>query len=646
MKRTYSTNRIVVFSFIVISFATLSAGLFMFFTNADVKKEVPKVSSNIIQTPRPTILPSVYPACDGFGEDKKWGLIDAKGDFVVEPKYDEIADFQENGYAVVKNIIDSKNDYKQLVGLIDSTGKEVLPLIYSSISDFKEGLSSLTVEGSKEVKVINEKLEKVFSLKADYIEDFHDGVAVYSKTVKDEYLSGYVDKSGKILAKAIFAFAGGTVFGGKALASDFDSEGNARIIDTSGKILVDLSQYINVSQLENGLLTFANVQDGKVGLMDMNGKVIIQPAYANIDEFMDGFAVVSMSDDSKNKTGVIKENGDIVIPVKVQNIQNFGKGMFGVYKNLFEDGWGRFESQYAKNALMDVSGKLLTDYRFYNVSRNIDGNYSVSDGVKTFLVDQKGEELKDFPMVSGVGTITKIGALYKCDIDGILSYVDSNGKKVWKQDMVQSVAPYISAETAVFRNDYLRVVKYPVFSLSEHKNVQNQINARVKKIFINHITPTKEWDLEFETIDIHFGTKMTGDILTVILEGDVYPIGAVHGNSFKEIYHFDIWSGETFDLSDLFKDGIDYKSKLNAIIRKQAMKETGGYFEPAKITINGKNTVFDVSKKAVTIYFMPYEVAPYAAGMPEFEIKFFEIESIINKDGAFWTALQAEGPQP
>ncbi|MEI6602992.1 MAG: WG repeat-containing protein, partial [Clostridia bacterium] len=196
MKRTYSTNRIVVFSFIVISFATLSAGLFMFFTNADVKKEVPKVSSNIIQTPRPTILPSVYPACDGFGEDKKWGLIDAKGDFVVEPKYDEIADFQENGYAVVKNIIDSKNDYKQLVGLIDSTGKEVLPLIYSSISDFKEGLSSLTVEGSKEVKVINEKLEKVFSLKADYIEDFHDGVAVYSKTVKDEYLSGYVDKSG------------------------------------------------------------------------------------------------------------------------------------------------------------------------------------------------------------------------------------------------------------------------------------------------------------------------------------------------------------------------------------------------------------------------------------------------------------------
>jgi len=646
MKKTFGSNGTIVFAFVVISLVALAVCVFLFVTGTPTKKPAVLGAKNVlaVQTPKPSFVPTLYPACDGFGEDKKWGLIDAKGDFVVEPKYDEIADFQENGYAVVKNIIDSKNDYKQLVGLIDSTGKEVLPLIYSSISDFKEGLSSLTVERSKEVKVINEKLEKVFSLKADYIEDFHEGVAVYSNDTSEEYLRGYVDKSGKLLTKAIYGLAG-TVFDGKALVSELDSDGYARIIDTSGKTLVDLSQYINVSQLENGLLTFANY-NAKVGLMDMNGKVIIQPAYDNIDEFIDGFAVVSKSDDSKNKTGVIKENGDIVIPVKAQNIQNFGKGMFGVYKNLFEDGWGRFESQYAKNALMDVSGKLLTDYQFYNVSRNIDGNYSVSDGVKTFLVDQKGVELKNFSRIKGVGTITKIGSLYKCDIDGILSYVDSNGKLIWKQNLLREIAPYIGAKTTIFRNDYLRVVRYPVILGSINENVRKIINMEIEKKFKTMITPSKESDLQTESIEIDFDAKITGNLLTITLDGYDYPIGAAHGTSLKDIYHFDITTGKIFDFADLIISGSDYESKLNSIIRKQAMKEKDRYYEPSKISINGKDTLFDVSKNSLKIVFTPYEIAPYAAGMPEFEIKFSEIESIINKDGAFWTALQAEGPQP
>ena len=76
------------------------------------------------------------------------------------------------------------------------------------------------------------------------------------------------------------------------------------------------------------------------------------------------------------------------------------------------------------------------------------------------------------------------------------------------------------------------------------------------------------------------------------------------------------------------------------------MKEKDRYFEPSKISINGKDTLFDVSKNSLTIIFSTYEIAPYAGGMPEFEIKFSQIESIINKEGAFWKALQAEGPQP
>ena len=642
MKKTFGSNGVIVFAFVVVSVLVLAGAVFLYFTGMDLNpQKKPSLNGVVIQTPTPTLAPTLYPACEGFGVDKKWGLIDATGKFVLEPKYDGISDFQVNGYAAVRNIIDSKNEYKESVGLIDSTGKEVLPLIYSGISDFNEGLSILTVEGSKYVKVINEKLEKVFSMKADFIEDFHDGVAVYSGYVKGEFFYGYVDKSGKILTKEIFGNAN-DVFNGKALIDESSRE-NARIIDTSGTTLLDLSQYFNVNQLGNGLITFAKDPDGKTGLMDMNGKILIQPAYANIDEFIDGYSIVGVYGETRNKSGVVNEKGEIVIPVKVQLIQNFGKGIFGVYKDLNEF-WN--DGNYVKNALMDSSGKVFTDYRFYNVTRNIDDNFSVSDGAKTFLVDQKGVELKTFPKLEGVGTIKKVGELYKCDLDGILSYVDSNGKLVWKQNLILDIAPNIGAKTTVFRNDYLRVVRYPVILGSINLNVQKIINKKIEKIFKSIITPSKESDLQTESIEVDFDAKIKGNILTITLDGYDYPIGAAHGMPIRDLYHFDITTGKIFNFDDLIITGNDYETKLNSIIRKQALKEKDRYFEPSKISINGKDTLFDVSKNSLTIIFSTYEIAPYAGGMPEFEIKFSQIESIINKEGAFWKALQAEGPQP
>ncbi|MBY6815384.1 DUF3298 domain-containing protein, partial [Clostridium botulinum] len=48
---------------------------------------------------------------------------------------------------------------------------------------------------------------------------------------------------------------------------------------------------------------------------------------------------------------------------------------------------------------------------------------------------------------------------------------------------------------------------------------------------------------------------------------------------------------------------------------------------------------FYVSQNTLYIYFYPYEIAPYSAGLPTFKIHYKDIIDIINEAGAFWMSF-------
>jgi len=638
MKRTYSTNRIVVFSFIVISFATLAAVLFMFFTSINERQEAPNVVSNVIQTPKLPVKPSVFAACEGFGEDKKWGLIDKTGKFVVKPKYDEIMDFQENGYAVVTKFQLINGTYDSpLYGLIDSNGNEVLPLKYSGMSGFSEGLCPISIEDEKIITIINEKLEKVFTLQADSVGDFKDGIAVFSRSNKDgTSLNGFIDKNGKELLKPVSDYID-NVFGERAYVNNWDI-GNS-IIDLTGKKTIDLKNFAETWYVGDGLITYQSTETSdKIGLMDMYGKVLIKPMYDSIDNFYDGFALVrNYYSNKNNQIGLINSKGEVIIPLKDyenKGIQNFGDGLLGVYKEI---SGAPDDSDFAKNAFMDISGKRFTEFRFYNVTKESDEIYSVSDGVYTFFVDKSGREMKNLPKALGIGRISKIGDLYKCDLDGILSYLDDKGNLVWKENLIRKISNGITLKTEVYRRGYLGVARYPVFSGIENREVENRINSQVNKLFAETLI-AKDYPNE-ESIELDYGTEITGSVLTVHLFGYDYPIGAPHGNSIDLEMHFNLLDGKKLIIKNLFEQGTDYEFRLNQLIRKHAIKEKK-YLNPASITMSDKDTLFNVTKNSLMITFMPGEINTVDGEMmPTFEIKFSEVDNIIDKNGAFWKAL-------
>jgi hypothetical protein len=48
---------------------------------------------------------------------------------------------------------------------------------------------------------------------------------------------------------------------------------------------------------------------------------------------------------------------------------------------------------------------------------------------------------------------------------------------------------------------------------------------------------------------------------------------------------------------------------------------------------------FTVTKDGLEIYFDPYEIAPYAAGFPAFDIPYSELSDILDTQGAFFQSF-------
>ena len=91
----------------------------------------------------------------------------------------------------------------------------------------------------------------------------------------------------------------------------------------------------------------------------------------------------------------------------------------------------------------------------------------------------------------------------------------------------------------------------------------------------------------------------------------------------------------TESLNYLFKEEIDYKSIINEEIRSQiedlikSNEENKGVYEFKSISDNQK---FYIQDDNLVIYFDLYEIAPYAAGIPEFMININKIDHILKPE--------------
>ncbi len=609
---------------LMIMFTAASCGI-----EAGLRDEpVREVSGSPIQQGSETGSESgIFPAKDNYLTDSKWGYIDKAGMFVIQPSFTQAFRFQGNGRAVAGR--DDK------VGLIDRTGSYITEPVFSYINEFKEGLA---IAADNSGYVVLDTNGKVISEKYQYIGDYSGGRAAFSIQAQDGSLHyGYLDETGKPVIKPGYLYA--TNFEGE-LAVVKLADGVHEIIDRMGKTVKALD-FWQVAGLSDGKAAFRQSPDEKLGYIDINGNVIIKPAFTTAGNFVDGRAVVTVPrGDGFEIRGLIDESGQFVYEPQYNEIIIPGEKRAAL--GLPRDPNNPFAG--SKYALADYDGKLLTDFDFYDIGKYDNGIAYAVDSSSTYFIDKSGNRVESLPSAEGAGQMEVLDGLVSASIDQRMYYIDKQGTIVYKPLSCIDTDTGLKVCEEKFRPNTDYIVYYPVLENMADMKKELEVNRELKEMWTGistlSIKPDDVLDYHYEGgFSIAYGRK---SLLVIMESGYDYPFGAAHGMPLMNHVHIDTRTGEFYELEDLFLKDSDYTGILSEIVRSQITDMSGTESEMYWLdSYEGisSDQLFYITDKGLNLYFTPYEIAPYAAGFPTFMVTFEEIGDIIDKKGGFWKSF-------
>lgn len=240
----------------------------------------------------------------------RWGLINKKGEMVIEPKFSDVSVFRD-GIAAAEITIMSERK----MGFIDTNGEWVIPPKFDHASQFSEGLARVFVKGK--YGYIDRSGNIVINPEYSSASDFSEGLACVKlggDVIKPKGMSsvrlnadyGFIDKTGKVVFNV-----------GRSGCESF-SNGIARVefgpghraIDRSGKFLFDASVDVWSDFCEG--LAQVYLGGGEIGFIDTTGEIVIKKRFGRADDFYRGLSQVCESYDFGAKCGYIDKTGTVI----------------------------------------------------------------------------------------------------------------------------------------------------------------------------------------------------------------------------------------------------------------------------------------------------------------------------------------------
>ncbi|MDR0915853.1 MAG: WG repeat-containing protein [Oscillospiraceae bacterium] len=298
---------------------------------------------------------SLESSADGLlwlGKGGKYGAIDKTGKIIVPFEYDSVVSYEIKGFADAVVKVSKNGKYGYIY-----KGKIIVPVIYEQVSlgVLSDGLA--LVESEQGFFYIDITGKIVLNLGKEYsrAHGFSDGLAM----VWDEnWKLGFINKQGDVVIPFENYFLPNSGFDGfsEGLALVGTDEGNGvqsyMYIDKTGNVAIDLDAGYEVGlgasgKFQDGLAVLS--KNGKLGVIDKTGKVIVTFEYDNIYDY------VTYSIDYKlikvekgNKYGLIDRTGKVVLqPVYDWIDFNYAvDGLIGVEKD-------------GKDGYVDKNGKVI-----------------------------------------------------------------------------------------------------------------------------------------------------------------------------------------------------------------------------------------------------------------------------------------------
>jgi hypothetical protein len=262
----------------------------------------------------------------------RWAYMDLEGNLLFGKDFDMIQDFHE-GMAVVMKFTDLRKSNVQY-GLIDSTGKQVLPFEFDDMSRCSDGW--IYAKKGNKFCYYDKTGKEVLDIGNLAGSHFSEGRAVVSNI---SYKMGYIDKTGKVVIPTAYEEAAAFSEGLAAVTT----EGMTGYCNKDGKIIIE-PKFENVTEFsENRAFIGLMNKDFKTmwGMIDNKGNIINRLIYDEVFNFNEGLAAVS----KKGKWGFIHPHGEFILEPKYSYALSFYNGIAWVseYENKK---WGYIDQTF------------------------------------------------------------------------------------------------------------------------------------------------------------------------------------------------------------------------------------------------------------------------------------------------------------
>lgn len=443
----------------------------------------------------------------------KWGFINHKGEYVINPQFTHVGFFSE-GVAMVGTGWSTDRRY----GLIDEKGKFLMPLQYTEASSFSDGcIWMVKPECAPDLIDKSGKVIMTYT-KGRYMHPFHEGMAIVEG---DGDMKWAIDKKGK----TICALGKGLNFDsnfhdGLAVLKEEHYGGKKGYINNKGEIVIDC-KFEEAYPFFNGkAIVCLNRQ---YGVINKEGKFVINPQFqfmmVDNDKYIIGIG---------GKFGWCNEKGKIIINPQFERAFPFGNSNLAPV--MSGNKWG----------YVDKKGKFAINPQYdYALPFNDDVAIVVQND-KHGLINKKGNYIANpqFEKTSYPLTWTEI---FKStvtsqyfDVKGIIHHIASlfadgkfNGKKISEMSISEFRQKYNLKNKNRAEIRYSRDLSY---SITAHGTFTREVSDGWWGIEIQEMPNAK---LDYLSLDINLSKKAK---TTEVAEGIATALQVKDGRNASGLY--------------------------------------------------------------------------------------------------------------
>lgn len=190
----------------------------------------------------------------------------------------------------------------------------------------------------------------------------------------------------------------------------------------------------------------------------------------------------------------------------------------------------------------------------------------------------------------------------------------------------------VSIQTFVLDRGSVKIYYPQVFGMQD-LTIQQTINQKILQLTQHVIQEQhqKQQTPEFDQIIGSFELKNNQrNILSLTISNYAIAKHHAHGLTIMKSLTFDLLTGKTYQLHELFKPNSNYAEILTDQVKEQIKARDLPVIEDFD-TIS-KDQDFYMADRTLVLYFQPYDLTPYYYGFPIFPISVYTLTNVIGDD--------------